>query len=60
MGEEDPYQRKNYKTDTIEFAKGEEIVGIYGMIEKDKRTAGVANHFVSLGFITNTCENTGL
>lgn len=27
------------------------------MIEHDKKTAGVANHFVSMGFITNQCEN---
>jgi len=51
---------KAYQTDTINFSRGEEVVGVYGMIDKDKKTAGVANHFVSMGFITNTCENQDL
>jgi len=59
LGEEDEAW-KTYETDTIAFRRGEEIVGVYGMIEKDKKTAGVANHFVSIGFITNACENTDL
>lgn len=53
LGEEDPHNHKNYKTDIINFTNGEEIVGVFGMIEHDKKTAGVANHFVSMGFITN-------
>ena len=60
LGEEDPLHHKNYETDIINFTKGEEIVGVMGMLEKDKKTAGVANHFVSMGFITNQCENTKL
>lgn len=59
LGEKD-LAWKTYEEDTIDFRQGEEIVGMYGMIEKDKRTAGVANHFVSMGFITNSCENTNL
>lgn len=60
LGEEDPLHLKDYQTEIINFTNGEEIVGVFGMIEHDKKTAGVANHFVSMGFITNQCENTNL
>lgn len=61
LGEEDPYNMKLYKTKILNFPNGEEIVGVYGMIEKDKKKSdGVANHFVSMGFITNQCKTENL
>ena len=54
LGEEVPLSNEY---DILNFPNGEEIVGIYGMMGKDQ---GVANHFVSIGFIINQCKNENL
>ena len=64
VGEEDDVH-KSYFEDIINFTRNEEIVGIFGRTEPNISKSvvhvnAVGEHFVSLGFVLNQCENTRL